>query len=271
MENKLFTGVYPPSPPPNVDESFPLLRRKIQIAPSPSSSQSTIPDRAERQPYSSRLQQAHFALNTLPDVMAPASRETSPGAEARIEARKTVFHSIIRRDVWAGDAVNPLCTRIGIPNKWEVKGQSKRWKRGMTPPLVDTDEQWLAWEAEFADDVPNDTSKAQEDTQLTETWSDADAPIFKHGIVPSSQTIPPISLDQDRSVTPPSKSHEQTVLGFKVFKKLPDNNKSSVNASHSSIDEIFVPSSQVRLETEPDDRQPFGVSMETLRYTCKAK
>src|ERR1700744_5395601 len=80
MSNKLFTGVYPPSPPPQKWDSYPEFGPQSPESDNESlgSSASSIPPKSPRKRYSSRLQQQHLALTVLPDIIVPPSRETTP-------------------------------------------------------------------------------------------------------------------------------------------------------------------------------------------------
>jgi hypothetical protein len=175
MPETLFTGLFPPSPPPCPQDSYPQgdINQNIHSdAESLDSSLSSIPPQSPKKPFSSRLKTQHLKLNSLPEIIAPPSRETTPESYRRaarikgeIQASMERFRSEHRSAelgaAYFGDRTALFCTQFA---RCELEGPKRKKRRmdappvkevwdvgyGMgLPPLVDTEAEWEAWEKEF--------------------------------------------------------------------------------------------------------------------------
>jgi hypothetical protein len=181
----LFTGVYPPSPPPCAQkESNPELQdhpnSDVESIPSTISS---LPPKPTRKPFSSRLRAQHLALSKLEDdIIAPPSRETTPEAWKRAAGIREELLDCLRRfqderisaecgAAYLGDHTKLFCTQFAKCEWVGPRHQRKKKRRiggvisgvgesvieevwdigyGMgLPPLVDTDKEWEEWEKRF--------------------------------------------------------------------------------------------------------------------------
>lgn len=169
----LFTGVFPPSPPLRIQESFPNVNSERPHDEEVDSDTESLPLPPPRQPYSSRLKSQHLALSVLPETIVPPSRDPSPDTWLRSQRKKDEVivtlnsykeehYSAESGTVYLGDNLKLACTEFA---RCEWVGLTRRKKRRIIgpesepdwdvgygiglPPLVDTDAEWEEWEKQF--------------------------------------------------------------------------------------------------------------------------
>lgn len=205
VSGTLFTGVFPPTPPIRPDESVLGIFDEAGPPSTQASSLSSIRPPSPDVPFFSRLKERHLALSCLADVLAPPSREPSPDFLRRVEEKQAFVEGLKRENRYLGDYIKLMCTRLrGTPldirtinNPGEGPntrdGEGSGGRRMVTPPLVDTEEEWLAWEEEQA--ILEEVEKQSQSPPLegkVEKW--------RNEIIPESQ------LSQTQSVGAPNAS-----------------------------------------------------------------
>jgi hypothetical protein len=265
----LYTGIFPPIPPPILTKGTQPESTDSQVFAT-QSSLSTIPPPTTKLHFFAHLKERHLALNCLPDVISPPSREPSPDFEERVKEKREMIADLSKRNIFLGDRVQLMCTRLrgtALNIRKEVPGADPTAirRRAPTPPLVDTEEEWQRWVEESSkatqrvvlEEVDMETQPVEGRVErwrhqiVVNNTQDFVAP--NTSVAGSTNDRPSIRAPSPESQPRAGPSREpQQALAFRVVKRADTGEKSGSQLTvgpprgANFIDDIYVPQSQPR-------------------------
>lgn len=238
--------------------------------------------RTARMSYSSRLSQWHLGIASLPEILCPPSPPRSECLKERSEKLQAEIEQAVRDRRAVPDHCKLLCVRRSAT----TEPYGPRPVDAANPtlgPLVDTEEEWLEWEAKVAEtrSRPNGIDHALAVLANRQTGGAREKVLHWKAALQQQQQqqagagAPPATASQP----PAGSSQTQSTLGFPVVKRssLVKESRTKPRApNHEAVSSLFKPPSRSPREArraaspEPVNIRGSTANMET-EYTTQSK
>jgi hypothetical protein len=165
VQSTPYTPIFPPALPISDTPSHASVSSNSVLTTS------NGPSKTSQKSYVDRLKERHLLLSGLPDELCPRSRETSPGAETRIEA-------LTLRMRKAHEMHLPLeltLTCAGVKGgDWVGVPLPDGSQDGKEYSLPNTEEEWFEWERKLTEarDKRRAERKVAEHREKIEKWNE---------------------------------------------------------------------------------------------------